>query len=65
MTADDFYLSQLSVLNIVQKASYDMDTRENRPVTAKENRNRNFDAAFGKIFRISNCFQQSKQKINK
>jgi hypothetical protein len=35
-------------------------------MTAKESRNRNlkFDAAYGTIFRISKCFQRSKQKLH-
>jgi hypothetical protein len=31
-------------------------------MTAKESRNRNYQAAVGTIFGISNCFQRNKQK---
>jgi hypothetical protein len=48
---------------IVLKAGYVMHTRKNRPKTAKESLNRNSDAAYGTILRISNCFQGSKQKL--
>jgi hypothetical protein len=48
---------------IVLKAGPVMHTRKNRPKTAKESLNRNSDAACGTIFRISNCFQGSKQKL--
>jgi hypothetical protein len=37
---------------------------ENSPLTAKESRNTNSDAAFGTIFRIRNCSQRSKKRLN-
>jgi hypothetical protein len=37
---------------------------ENQPMTVKESRNRNSDAAFKKIIRISKRFQGSKQKLD-
>ncbi len=41
---------------IVPKAGYDMDSAENRPMVARKSQNRNSEAAFGTIFRISKCF---------
>jgi hypothetical protein len=38
-----------------------MYTGKNRPVRKPEQK---FDAAFGTIFRISKCFQRSKQKLH-
>jgi hypothetical protein len=40
-----------------------MYTGKNRPMRATESQNRNRDAAFKTIFRISKGFQKSKQKL--
>ncbi len=42
---------------------YDMYTGENRPMTVKEISNRNSDAAFGTIFRISNRFKEASRNL--
>ncbi len=52
------------ILKRVPKASYDIYTGENWPRTAKESWNWKYDAAFRTIFRVSNCFQRSKQRLN-
>jgi hypothetical protein len=52
------------ILKIVRKAGYDMYLGENWPLAAKESKNIDSEAAFGPIFRTSNCFQRSKQRLN-
>jgi hypothetical protein len=49
-------------MKIVPKAGYGMNTAENRQVTAKESRNRNSNAAFGKIFGIIKFFKEAKRQ---
>ncbi len=53
-------------LKDVPKAGYECTLEKNQPMTVKERRNINlkFDAAFETIFRISDCFQRSKQNLN-
>ncbi len=41
-----------------------MYTGENGPMTVKDSRNRNSNAAFRAINTISNCFQRSKLRFN-
>jgi hypothetical protein len=36
---------------------------ENSPLTAKESRNRNSDAAFGTIFRIRTFFKEARRDL--
>jgi hypothetical protein len=38
-------------------------TDGNQPMAEKKSWNRDFDSVFGTIFRISKCFQRSKQKL--
>jgi hypothetical protein len=51
------------ILKIVPKAGFDMYTRENRLVIAKEAGKINYEAAFGTSFKIGECFQKLKQKL--
>jgi len=46
-----------------KKAAYDPENCSERPSREKEMLKQTFDAAFGTIFRISKCFQRSKQKL--
>jgi hypothetical protein len=41
-----------------------MYTEENRPVTEKESHNKNSDAAFRTIFRISSVFKGTSRNFN-
>jgi hypothetical protein len=41
------------------ESGYDMYTGENRPMTEKESRNRNYDVVFGTILRISTVKKQA------
>jgi hypothetical protein len=61
VAAYDWLRKSPVILKIVPKAGYDMYTREDLPMTAKESRNRNSEAAFGTIFRTSKCVQKKKQ----
>ncbi len=47
------------ILKIVPKAGYDMYTREDRPMTAKESRNRNSEAAFGTSSELVSVFKEA------
>jgi hypothetical protein len=51
------------ILKIVPKAGYDMHIEENPSMREREGRNRNSGVPFTIIFRISKCFQRSKQKL--
>jgi hypothetical protein len=53
------------ILKIVPKADFDLYSGENQPMTEKESLKRNYDASLRTIFRISKCFQRSKQKLYK
>ncbi len=48
---------------VFPKAGYGMYTVENWPVKEKESKNRNSDAAFKTVFKISEYFQKSNQKL--
>jgi hypothetical protein len=50
-------------LKIVQKAGYEC-TPEKLTNESKRKPEQKFDAAFGTTFRISKCFQRSKQKLH-
>jgi hypothetical protein len=52
------------ILKIVPKVGYGMNTAENRQVTAKESRNRNSNAAFGKIFGIIKFFKEARRNFS-
>jgi len=43
---------------VIPKVAYDMYIvhLRNQPMTEKDSRNENFDAAFGTAFRINKCF---------
>jgi hypothetical protein len=50
-------------MKIVPLAGYDMYTGENRPMTAKESRNRNSDAAFEQSLELVSVFKEASKNL--